>query len=49
MDSKEGKVQVTPDDARAAGLLDPSLPRPGPDDTAMAHLPRERAGGPGDH
>ena len=36
-----------PDDARAAGLLDPSLPWPGPDNTAMADPPREWAGGPG--
>ena len=47
MDSKEGIAQVTPDDAWAAGLLDPSLPQPGLDDTAMADPPRERAGGPG--
>ena len=46
MDSKEGIEQVTPIDARAVGLLDPSLLRSGKDDAAMAHLPRERAGGP---
>ena len=46
MDSKEGIEQVAPIDARAAGLLDPSLLRSGKDDAAMAHLPRERAGGP---
>ena len=47
MDSKEGIAQVTPDDARAAGLLDPSLPQSGLDDTVMADPPRQRAGGPG--
>ena len=46
MDSKEGIAQVTPVDARAAGLLDPSLPRSGMDDAATADLPREWAGGP---
>ena len=46
MDSKEGIVQVVPDDARAVGLLDPSLPRSGLDDTTTADPPREWAGGP---
>ena len=43
MDSKEGIEKVTPVDARAAGLLDPSLLRLGADDAAMADLPREWA------
>ena len=47
MDSKEGIAQVVPDDARAAGLLDPSLPQSGLDDAAMADPPRQRAGSPG--
>ena len=47
MDSKEGIVQVTPVDTRAAGLLDPSLLQSGMDDTTTADLPREWAGGPG--
>ena len=47
MNSKEGIAQVAPVDARAAGLLDPSLLRSGMDDTATADLPREQAGGPG--
>ena len=47
MDSKEGIAQVTPVDAWAAGLLDPSLLQPGMDDTATADPPREQAGGPG--
>ena len=46
MDSKEGIEQVVPVDARAAGLLDPSLLRSGRDDTAMADPPREWVGGP---
>ena len=46
MDSKEGIEQVVPVDARAAGLLDPSLPRSGTDDAAMADPPRGWAGGP---
>ena len=46
MDSKEGIAQGTPDDAQAVGLLDPSLPQSGLDDTAMADPPREWAGGP---
>ena len=47
MDSKEGIAQVAPDDARAAGLLDPLLPQSGLDDTTMADPPRKGAGGPG--
>ena len=47
MDSKEGIAQVAPVDARAAGLLDPSLLRSGMDDTAMADPPREQVGGQG--
>ena len=47
MDSKEGIVQVTPVDAQAAGLLDPSLLQSGMDDTTMADPPREQAGRPG--
>ena len=47
MDSKEGIAQVAPVDARAAGLLDPSLLWSGTDDATMADPPRERAGGPG--
>ena len=46
MDSKEGMAQVTPVDAQAVGLLDPSLLRSGTDDAVTADLPRERAGGP---
>ena len=46
MDSKEGIEKVTPVDARAAGLLDPSLLWLGADDAAMADLPRERADSP---
>ena len=46
MDSKEGIEQVTPVNARAAGLLDPSLLRSGMDDAVTADPPRERAGGP---
>ena len=46
MDSKEGIAQVTPVDAQAAGLLDPSLPQSGMDDAMMADQPREWAGGP---
>ena len=46
MDSKEGIEQVAPVDARAVGLLDPSLLQSGRDDATMADLPRERAGGP---
>ena len=43
MDSKEGIEKVTPVDARAAGLLDPSLLWLGADDAAVADLPREWA------
>ena len=46
MDSKEGIEKVTPVDARAAGLLDPSLLWLGADDAAMADPPRERADSP---
>ena len=46
MDSKEGIAQVTPVDAWAAGLLDPSLLQSGTDEAAMADLPREWVGGP---
>ena len=46
MDSKEGIAQVTPVDARAAGLLDPSLLHSGTDEAAMANPPREWVSGP---
>ena len=46
MDSKEGIEKVSPVDARAAGLLDPSLLWLGADDAAMADLPREWADSP---
>ena len=46
MDSKEGIEKVTPVDAQAAGLLDPSFLRPGTHDAATADPPRERAGSP---
>ena len=46
MDSKEGIEKVTPVDAQAAGLLDPSLLRPGTHDAATADPPREWAGSP---
>ena len=46
MDSKEGIEKVTPIDARAVGLLDPSFLWQGADDAAMADLPRERADSP---
>ena len=46
MDSKEGIEKVAPVDARAAGLLDPSLLWLGPDDAAMADLPKEWADSP---
>ena len=46
MDLKEGLAQVVPVYAWAAGLLDPSLPRSGMDDAAMADQPREWAVGP---
>ena len=41
MDSKEEIEKVTPVDAQAAGLLDPSLLWLGTHDAAIAHLPRE--------
>ena len=40
MDSKEGIEKVAPVNARAAGLLDPSLLWLGADDAATADLPR---------
>ena len=43
MDSKEGIEKVTPVDAQAAGLLDPSFLWPGTHDAAMADPPRELA------
>ena len=46
MDSKEGIEKVTPVDAQAAGLLDPSFLRLGTHDAAMADLPREPADSP---
>ena len=46
MDSKEGIEKVTPVDARAAELLDPSLLQLGADDAATADLPREQADSP---
>ena len=46
MDSKEGIEKVTPVDARAAGLLEPSLLWLGADDAAMADPPREWADSP---
>ena len=42
MDPKEGIEQVTPVDARAVGLLDPSLLWSGKDDATTAHPPREQ-------
>ena len=45
MDSKEGIAQVAPTDARAAGLLDPSLLRPGTDEATTADPPQQWAGG----
>ena len=39
-------MQVTPVNARAAGLLDPSLPWSGKDDAVTADQPTEWAGGP---
>ena len=39
-------MQVAPIDARAVGILDPSLLWSGTDEAAMADLPREWAGGP---
>ena len=46
MDSKEGIEQVTPVNAQAAGLLDPSLLRSRMNDAMMADPPRQWAGGP---
>ena len=46
MDSKEGIEKVAPVDAQAAGLLDPSLLRPGTHDAATADPPREQVGSP---
>ena len=46
MDSKKEIEQVTPVDARAAGLLDPSLLWSGTDDAVTADPPRGRMGGP---
>ena len=46
MDSKEGIEKVVPVDARAVGLLDPSLLRLGAEDAATADLPREQADSP---
>ena len=46
MDSKEGIEKVAPVDAQAAGLLDPSLLRPGIHDAATADPPREQADSP---
>ena len=46
MDSKEGIEKVTPVDAQAAGLLDPSFLRLGTHDAATADLPREQADSP---
>ena len=46
MDSKEGIEKVTPVNAWAAGLLDPSLLQSGADDATTADLPRERVGSP---
>ena len=43
MDSKEGIEKVMPVDARAAGLLDPSLLWLGVNDASTADLPREQA------
>ena len=46
MDSKERIEKVTPVDAQAAGLLDPSFLRPGTHNAATADPPREWAGSP---
>ena len=52
MDSKQGIEKVAPVDAQAAGLLDPALLQPEPNDTrtgpedAMGHLPHERVDSP---
>ena len=44
MDLKEGIEKVAPVNARAAGLLDPSLLWEGMDDTATADPPKEQVG-----
>ena len=44
MDSKEEIEKVTPVNAQAAGLLDPSLLRSGTDDATTADLPKGWAG-----
>ena len=44
MDSKEGIEKVAPVNARAVGLLDPSLLRSEMDDAAMADPPKEQVG-----
>ena len=46
MDLKEGIEKVTPVDAQAVGLLDPSLLRSGADDAVTADPPREWVGSP---
>ena len=46
MDSKEGIEKVAPVNARAAGLLDPSLLQLETDDAATADPPKEWAGSP---
>ena len=46
MDSKEGIEKITPIDAWAAGLLDPSLLWPGMEDVTTVDPPKERAGSP---
>ena len=46
MDSKEGIEKVAPVDARAVGLLDPSLLWLGANDAATADPPRERVDSP---
>ena len=46
MDSKEGIEKVTPVDAQAVGLLDPSLLGSGMDDAATPDPPKEQAGSP---
>ena len=46
MDSKEGIEKVTPVDARAVGLLDPSLLQLGADDATTTDPPREWADSP---
>ena len=46
MDSKEGIEKVMPVNARAVGLLDPSLLQSGMDDTTTADPPKEQVGSP---